>query len=57
LHNMPLALDINGVAAQQFPNNDVVPTHYLLDEKGDILLSFQGTLSEARIRAALEQHL
>lgn len=57
LHNMPLALDINGIAAQQFPDNEVVPTHYLLDAKGNILLSAQGTLSEARIREALEQHL
>ena len=54
---MPLALDLNRVAARSFPNNDVVPTHYLVNEKGHILLSLRGEVSEKTMRDALKQHL
>ncbi len=54
---LPLALDLDGVAARQFPKNNVVPSHYLLDQKGNILLTLRGALSEEKIREALNQYL
>lgn len=54
---MPLALDLNRMAARSFPKNHVVPTHYLLNQKGDILLSLRGEVTEQVMRAAINQHL
>ncbi|MEZ5476148.1 MAG: TlpA disulfide reductase family protein [Thiolinea sp.] len=54
---LPLALDLDGQAASRFPGNDVVPSHYLLDADGTVLLTLRGTLSEATIREALNNYL
>ena len=54
---MPLALDLDGKAAGMFPGNNVVPSHYLLDANGNILVTLRGTLSEETIRDTLDKYL
>lgn len=54
---LPMALDIDGVAMREFTDNLVVPSHYLVDNKGNILLSHRGEIDEASIKAAIDKHL
>lgn len=54
---LPMALDMDGIAMREFTDNLVVPSHYLLDNKGNILLSHLGEIDEASIKAAIDKHL
>lgn len=54
--SLPMALDLESQALRQFTDNLVVPSHYLLDKNGKILLSHLGELDEQAIRGAIEQH-
>ncbi len=56
--SLPLALDLDGqLIAQLAPKGLVVPSHFLLDAKGEVLASWKGPVSEETIRHALDQHL
>ncbi len=55
--SLPLALDLDGKVAAQFSDDLVVPSHYLVDEHGNVLLTLQGELSEAAIKDMISQHL
>ncbi len=54
---LPIALDLESAALRQFTDKLVVPSHYLIDAQGKILLTHLGELDEASIRAAIEAHL
>ena len=54
---LPVALDLNSVALHQFTDKLVVPSHYLVDAQGKVLLTHLGEIDEASIRAAIEEHL
>lgn len=54
---LPIALDIDGAAVRAFTDNLVVPSHFLVDPQGKVLLTHRGELDEQAIRDAIEQHL
>jgi len=54
---LPMALDLEGIAVREFTDTLVVPSHYLVDGKGNVLLSHLGEIDEASIRAAIDKHL
>lgn len=54
---LPLAMDLDGRIANRFASDMLIPSHYLIDEKGHILLSLRGELTESTIRSALSKHL
>lgn len=54
---LPVALDLYGIAQHQFTDQLVVPSHYLVDAQGKILLTHLGELDEASIRKAIAEHL
>lgn len=54
---LPMAMDPDGWALKAFTDKLVVPSHYLVDEKGNILLTHLGEIDEAAIRAAIEKYL
>ena len=54
---LPVALDLNNAALQQFTDKPVVPSHYLVDASGKILLTHLGEIDEAGIRKAIAEHL
>lgn len=54
---LPVALDLDSMALGQFTDKLVVPSHYLVDAKGKILLTHLGELDEESIRNAIEKHL
>lgn len=55
--SLPLALDLDGKVAAQFGGDLLVPSHYLVDAHGNVLLTLKGELSEAAIRDMISQHL
>ena len=54
---LPVALDLYSTAQHQFTDKLVVPSHYLVNAKGEILLTHLGELDEASIRKAIAEHL
>ena len=54
---LPVALDLESVALRQFTDKPVVPSHYLVDANGKILLTHLGEIDEAGIRKAIAEHL
>lgn len=54
---LPVALDLNSAALQQFTDKPVVPSHYLVDANGKVLLTHLGEIDEAGIRKAIAEHL
>lgn len=54
---LPMAMDLDGLALQEFTDKLVVPSHYLIDERGKILMTHLGEIDETAIRAAIEEHL
>ncbi|MEZ5478559.1 MAG: TlpA disulfide reductase family protein [Thiolinea sp.] len=54
---LPIALDIDGKAMRTFTDNLVVPSHYLLDSRGKVLMTHLGELDEATMRGLIEKHL
>ncbi|HPE60503.1 MAG TPA: TlpA disulfide reductase family protein [Thiolinea sp.] len=56
--SLPLALDMDGrLIPQLAPKGLVVPSHFLLDAKGEVLASWKGPVSEETIRHAIDQRL
>nr|CAA6823368.1 MAG: Thiol-disulfide isomerase or thioredoxin [uncultured Thiotrichaceae bacterium] len=54
---LPMALDLEGIAVRAFTDTLVVPSHYLVDAKGNVLLSHLGEIDEKSIRTAIDKHL
>ncbi|MEZ5537890.1 MAG: TlpA disulfide reductase family protein [Thiolinea sp.] len=54
---LPMAMDLDGRVLSEFTKKLVVPSHYLVDAKGNILLTHLGEIDEATIRATLEKYL
>lgn len=54
---LPMALDLDGIAVREFTDTLVVPSHYLVDENGNVLLSHLGEIDEQSIKAAIDKHL
>lgn len=54
---LPIALDLDSAALGQFTDKLVVPSHYLVNAQGKILLTHLGEIDEAAIRQAIEKHL
>jgi len=54
---LPVALDLNSAALNQFTDKLVVPSHYLVDANGKVLMTHLGELDEVSIRKAIEKHL
>ncbi|SEB07929.1 Thiol-disulfide isomerase or thioredoxin [Thiothrix caldifontis] len=52
---LPVALDLDGQAARQFAPDLVVPSHHLVDAKGNILYQTKGKLTLAEMRTMLEK--
>ena len=56
-YSLPLALDLDGSAARRFAEKMPVPSHYLVDEEGNILYSSQGEVSDETIKNVLAKYL
>lgn len=54
---LPMAMDLDGIAVREFTETLVVPSHYLIDENGNVLLSHLGEIDEQSIKAAIDKHL
>ncbi len=54
---LPVALDLESAALRQFTDKLVVPSHYLIDAQGRILLTHLGEIDGDSIRQAIEKHL
>lgn len=55
--SLPVALDLEGLAARQFAPDLVVPSHHLLDANGHVLYHSKGKLALAEMRTMLEKHI
>lgn len=55
--SIPIGLDLDGKISDDFSKNMPIPSHYLIDEKGNILYSHVGSINTQQVEQTLLKFL